>query len=424
MFKKKYTQFISGYKRFFHIVEFQESKTLQGIAWALIVGWFLEFSTWWRFSDFTINAVQEGRHLCWPFFQSCGDWYFLTLEPLGNTQGLMYAFLFALLVSAGYLLIKGRYTAVHALFLLLFFWEMTVLLMSMRLAVNYWYFHVFYAALFLFPFGKLTLLRLGAVLLYFFSGILKLNEGWVDGAYFKALSEGLYLVPNALIPVATNAVIFMEMALVWFLLGKERIYRMVVLALLFVFHVYSVVYVGYVYPSIVLPVVLILFLSDEKSISLRKIFYKKVAGPLLLSLFFVIHVIPYAIEGNAHITGEGNKYGMYMFETNYQCVSSAMFHYTNGEVEEHVSESHYAIQRCDPYTHYFYFKQLCAANGNIDSIEWDFDTSLNGSDLFRIVEVENACELRYKAFQHNKWIQPSFDGLEPVGVVTKNNYRP
>ncbi|NQV93248.1 hypothetical protein HQ403_01990 [Candidatus Kaiserbacteria bacterium] len=413
------------YRDFFHINEVEKSETLKIVAWALLLGWFLEFSTWFKFSDFTINAVEEGRQLCWPFFQSCGDWYFLTLEPIGNTHVLMYGILFGLLITTAYTLIRGMYTRAHVLFLCLFLWEMTVLLMSMRLAVNYWYFHVFYVALFLFPVGKLMFLRLGAVFLYFFSGILKLDDGWLTGSYFKALSEGLYFIPDTLIPVATNAVIFIEIVLVWFLLSSKRGFRMPVLVILFIFHVYSVLFVGYTYPTIALSMVLVLFLSNEGYVSLMQTFKKSVTGIGIFTFFIIVHFIPYTIPGDSRITGEGNKFGMYMFDANYQCNSKAIFHQKDGQVTERESKSFFAIQRCDPYSHLFYLKNLCSIDSDIERVEWAFDISVNGSPLQRIVDEENACNLSYRTLSHNEWIKiPGVDEVSVIGPVSKNSYRP
>jgi hypothetical protein len=413
------------YGKTFHLEEVEKSKTLQLVSWALLLGWFVEFLAWSRFGDFTVNAVLEGKHLCWPFFQSCGDWYFLTQVPLGNSHGAIYAILFGLIIVAGYLLVRGSYKSAHMILFSLFLWEMAVLMMSMRLAVNYWYFHVFYAALFLFPVGKLVFLRIGAVLLYFFSGILKLDDSWISGSYFKALSEGLYFVPDRLIPLATNAVIFMEVILVWLLLSGKKSLRVPVVALLFIFHTYSVVYVGYTYPIIALPIVLILFLSKEEYKFSMHTIRHSFSGVGILFMFLAVHFIPYTISGNERITGEGNKYGMYMFGANYQCASSAGLIYADGRIEEQISNSFYAIQRCDPYAHYFFFKQKCGEFNGPESITWTFDTSINGSPLMRIVDVEDSCSLEYKPFSHNEWIRiPGKDDVEIVGFVLPNQYKP
>lgn len=419
-----FTRIANGYARLFAVDEIVQSVTLQRVAWLLLFGWFVEFFVWSRFGDFTVNAVEAGRHLCWPFFQSCGEWYFLAQEPLGASHYLFYALLFALVIAAGWALMTRRFSLAHVLFVLFLLWELTVMLMAMRLAVNYWYFHLFFALLFLFPFGKLFLLRLGAVLLYFFSGLIKLNDTWLTGSYFTALQEGLYLIPDALIPVATNAVIFMELVLVWFLLSSRRVLRLPVVGLLFLFHVYSAIYVGFVYPAITLPVVLVLFLSQERSAQITRALHpRNIAGGVLIGAFVIVHAIPYVIAGDVRITGEGNRFGMYMFEANYQCQARATVVHTDGSEETETSRSFYANQRCDPYAHYFYLQERCARESGIARIAWTFDTSINGSPLMRIVDVRDACTLSYSAFSHNAWIRlPSREDVPRIAPVSKNRY--
>ena len=407
----------------YSVDEIRSSKTLQLVAWVLLLGWFLEFLTWSRFSDFTLNAVEAGRHLCWPFFQSCGDWYFLSTFPYHNTHGLAYGILFVLLIVAGYALAEKRFSLVHGLFAAFFVWEILVLGMSMRLAVNYWYFHALYAALFLFSTNKVTLLRLGAVLLYFFSGLLKLDGGWLRGEYFTALQEGLYFIPDLLIPLATNAVVVLEIVLVWFLFSKDKRIRYTVLALLGIFHAYSTLYVGFIYPAVAFPIVLILFLAKEETVSPRFIFKKNYIGAFVIISLFVIHAIPYTIEGDSRFTGEGNRFGMYMFEANYQCDSHATFHFLGGEEQEERSVSEFANRRCDPYAHWFFFKERCAADPKIERISWTFDVSVNGSDFLRIVDEDNACALSYEPLSHNAWIRiPGKDGVETIRPASPNRY--
>lgn len=423
LFIERGTHFVRWYRAVFSIVEIESSQTLQWVAGALLFGWYLIFFSWSRFSDFTINAVAEGRHLCWPFFQTCGEWYFLAMPPFGSSHMAVYAVLLGGLVVTTLAILKRHFTIVHAFFLFFFLWEVLVQLLSMRLAANYWYFHLLFAALFLFPREKLLFMRVGAVLLYFFSGTLKLNDGWLEGTYFTTLSEGLFLVPDTLVRLATNGVILLELVGAWFLLSSRHVLRYPVLAILFGFHLYSSLYVGYIYPSVVLPVILLLFLPDEgyplSFIRMRS----SVAGLLLLIGVTLVHGIPYAIAGDARISQEGNKFGVYMFEANYQCKSTALVYYQNGSVETKLSDSFFSNNRCDPYAHFFYIKELCKRNAAIERISWTFDTSINGKPYQRIVDSTHACTLSYEPFSHNKWILlPERGESSVVGYPERNEY--
>lgn len=416
-------KFWGWYARIFAVEEIDRSRTLQLAGGVLLFGWLLEFQNWSRFPDLSVNAVRDGLHLCWPWFQSCGEWYFLTMGALGYSQQVFYALLLGLIVLAGASLVYRRFYYAHAIFLLLFAWEVVGIVLSYRMAVNYWYIHVLFGAMFLFARNKLAFLRIVAVAFYFFAGIIKLDSSWISGEYFKALADGLYLVPDALIPVATNAVILMELVLVWFLFSSRREYKLSVLAILFVFHVYSAIYVGFTYPAVVLPMVLVLFLSREPIPINFRTFKTSIVGSVVVLAFAVVHIIPFMIHGDVRITLEGNKYGNYMFRANYQCESKARFVYEGGRVEERESTSFFANYRCEPYGHFFYFKQMCAKDETIERIEWTFDTSVDGSPLMRIVDVEDTCALEYKPFSHNEWIRvPGEDEVEILGIPAKNRY--
>ncbi|PIR83814.1 hypothetical protein COU18_02405 [Candidatus Kaiserbacteria bacterium CG10_big_fil_rev_8_21_14_0_10_51_14] len=418
-------RFWRRYERMFAVDEIERSRTLQLAGGVLLLGWLLEFQNWSRFPDLSVNAVRDGLHLCWPWFQGCGDWYFLTMGSLGYSQQVFYAGLLGLIVLGGVALVYRRFSYAHAIFLTLFTWEVIGIVLSYRMAVNYWYIHILFGAMFLFARGKLAFLRIIAVVFYFFAGIIKLDSSWLSGKYFSALSDGLYLFPDAFIPVATNAVVLMELALVWLLLSSRREYRLSVLAILFVFHVYSAIYVGFTYPTIVLPMVLVLFLSREETPFRPNVIGKSVVGTFIVVAFAASHLVPFLIEGDVRITLEGNKYGNYMFRANYQCESKANFVYSDGRIEERDSTSFFANYRCEPYGHFFYFKQMCISDDTIERIGWTFDTSVDGSPLQRIVDVEDACSLEYKAFSHNEWIRlPGKDEVEVVGIPAKNRYLP
>src|SRR6202044_4248154 len=67
------------------------------------------------------------------------------------------------------------------------------------------------------------------------------------------------LIPRELIPLATNIVIFMQVVGAWFLLSSRRLLQRTALAFFICFHLYSGIFVAYLYPSISLPLLIILF---------------------------------------------------------------------------------------------------------------------------------------------------------------------
>ena len=161
---------------------------------------------------------------------------------------------------------------------------------------------------------------------------------------------------------------------------------------------------------------------------------------------------PWLIAGDRRITLEGNRYGMFMFEANHQCVgtvktyraikvpitpsikqnnqctgrrcvtSSKIYEEDNLQVREERIEIGAAWNRCDPYVEWSWIQRLCRKDPSIRRIAFTFDHSINGGPFYRIVDEANICGLVYKPFSHNDWIK-----LPPeapvVGVPLKDGYR-
>ncbi len=71
------------YDEIFSLNELYESRVLRATLAVLLFSYFLTFNVWISEFRFTIEAVKEGAHLCWPYAQNCGDWYFLSGLPYG-----------------------------------------------------------------------------------------------------------------------------------------------------------------------------------------------------------------------------------------------------------------------------------------------------------------------------------------------------
>jgi hypothetical protein len=115
-------------------------------------------------------------------------------------------------------------------------------------------------------------------------------------------------------------------------------------------------------------------------------------------------------------------YGLYMFESNHQCVSQATVHRADGTTENLRDESTSARDRCDPYSYWFRIHTLCSRDESIDHVAWTFDHSINGGPFLRIVDVQDACILKYHPFRHNEWIMTEKDAPEMRGHPVENIY--
>jgi hypothetical protein len=321
---------------------------------------------------------------------------------------------------------RKEWTLVHMLMTVLWVVKALILFVfTQQFAANYDYYDTLLLFVILFLPFKLFFARLAFVLFYFLASTIKIHEGWILGTYFTTLSTGLPLFGNALAPLITNFVIFMQVVGTWFLMSKNMLLQRSVLIYMILFHLYSGVLVGYRYPTVALVMLLILFALNTKQtwqpIPLTK---KALAAWIFIALLFILQFIPIVIKGDHKLTLEGNFYGLFMFEANHQCVSNTAVHFKNGTVRERMRRSGDSTWRCDPYEYWFNLKQACKRNENVDRIEWTFDHSINGGPFYRIVDTQNVCELEYKVLGHNEWIRLSEKGeASIVGYPVKNVFQ-
>lgn len=415
-------RFFSWYYRFFSIKEIEESLILQWVFGAILFGFYITFFIWSGSPALTLEAVARGTHLCWPFFQNCGDWLFLSRLPFGYSQTTLYMFFFAVMILTVFMMWQKDWILAHMLMGVLFLWEAAAMLITMTFMANFWYFHlVFTLILLLFPY-KLFFLRFIFVLAYFVSGSVKIHEGWILGTYFSALKTGLPFFPDVAIPFITNLVIFMEIVGSWFLLSSNRILQRLALGYFMLFHLYSGILVRYLYPTIILPLLLILF--GPRPAPMIPPFNKKALGGLFVIIsLFALQSLSLLMDGDKRITLEGNGYGLYMFEANHQCISNVNIYKKDGTIENETKEYFSARYRCNPYRRWFYVMQQCKREKeSIDHIEWQFDHSINGGPFYRIVDENDVCSLEYKPFTHNPWIKLPEKEAPIIGYPVKNYY--
>lgn len=416
--------FWKGYRRFFSIAEIETTSALKWFWGAIIVGFFLRFSSLVgsEGSFITSENFKSMNYTCWPFFQSCGEWYLFSGYPHGYALSAIYAVFFGFMALIAFFMWKQEWALAHFFTLPLFFWKFILtFVFSMSYVANFDYYQIILALIFLFFPRKLFFLRLTLVLLYFLASTVKFHEGWILGTYFTTLKTGLPIFPDSLTPLATNMVIFGEMAVSWFLLSSRDWLRRTALTYFTFFHLYSITLVGYTYPTIVLSPVLILFGMNKKRPE-PPFDKKSLLGWGLIVFLFLGQLSHLVIRGDTKFTLEGNYHGLYMFEANHQCVSSATVYLMDQTAYNLENESISARFRCSPYLTWFFLQQICKRGANVERIQWRFDHSINGGPFYRIVDEENACQLQYHTLRHNEWIRLPEEGAEIIGYPVKNIY--
>ncbi|OGJ58044.1 hypothetical protein A2635_01435 [Candidatus Peribacteria bacterium RIFCSPHIGHO2_01_FULL_51_9] len=417
-------RFLRFYRKIFSIAEIEESTALKWSAGAFLFATFVSFYRWVGEHTITIDAYLKNDYTCWPYFMSCGKYYFLHALPEGYSQTTLYTAFFGLMLLIVYLMYKKDWVLAHMGLLVLWFWKvMFVFVFAYLGGGNFAYYDIILLFIWLFIPYKLFFLRSVFVLLYFLASTIKIDAGWIAGTYFTSLSTGLPIFGNFLAPVATNIVIFMQMVGSWFLLSGRKMLQRLALAGFIFFHLYSGILVEYRYMATALPVLIILFgLFYEKLPIPRD--RKALAGWLLIALLCALQLSRLLIVSptDQRLTLEGNRFGLFMFEANHQCVSYITI-VTNDERSRKLrSESSDAHRRCDPYREWFSIQQLCSRTPDASYIEWKYDHSVNGGPFYRIVDEQNACSLTYMLWKHNSWIKRYSDKPEIIGYPLENIY--
>ena len=415
-------RFRNWYDSSFSLKELYESELLKAALVAVLFAYFLTFNIWIQEFRFTIEAVEQGKHLCWPYAKNCGDWYFLSGLPFGYTANIFYMGLFGIMGWSAWAMWRGQWRLAHGLMWPLFIWKaLMVLLFSMSQVGNYEYYHlVFSLILRAFP-HKIFFLKFSLVWFYFLSVAAKIHPAWTLGTYFSTLKTGLPVLPDMVMPVWTNFVIFMEMVGAWFLLGPKNLWQRLAFIFFVIFHLYSGLLVSYRYPATVLPMLFILFgpLYQQTKIPTG---IKTLPGWLLMALLGLGQSISHIIPGDEKSTMEGNFYGLYMFEANHQCVEQATIYRKGDDPEVLKKESFQARNRCDAYRVWFKHQQQCKSDSTIERIEIQFDHSINGNPFYRTIDIPDICAVDYKPFSRNDWIKTDKEGAELIGYPMRNYY--
>ncbi len=441
------------YHRLFSVEEIEQNLVLQWSFGASLIFFFITYYRWLRSPKLTIEAAQQGLAVCWPYFQNCTDYFFLHDLEHGYSQPLFYMALFAIMFVIVWCMWQKRWAVAHLLLTVLLVWEILgVFVLTYDLAAPYHYYHVVLTAVLLFATHKEFFLKFSFVFMYFMSVTTKFDATWILGTYFTALRDGLPLLPDSLTMPITNFVIFMQTIGCWFLISKRKILQRLSFAYFVAFHLYSVLFVLYFYPTASLPPLLVLFgpLYRYTPIPFSR---KTVVGWLIIALLAIFQILGFTAPGDRRMTLEGNKFGMFMFEANHQCIVIVGTHtkkalqQVNWEAEsgrpcasffcmtkittqntkddltfrEIRYESGTAWNRCYPYERWSRYHDQCSKDPDIERISLTMDHSINGGPFYRTVDVSNICDVPYYAWQKNDWIQ-SPPEAPLIGYPVTNTY--
>ncbi len=399
--------------KLFSIEEVENSKTLQLGYFLFLISLTTTFFSW-DGKGITFSEI------CLSHVSNC-DWYksfFLLIpQPYSYSESIFYVILYALLVLVAFFVYKKEYLEAHFVLLFLFLWKLYIVY-GFSVSGNYDYYDIVLLAVFLFSANKLFFLRVSFVFLYFLASTIKIHDGWIVGTYFTSLHNGLPLFPDVAVPVLTNIVILTQMVACWLILlpKKNPLFKFFIVEFIF-FHFYSGTIVNYRYILSSIPPLIILFLHpDTIPFHKKKIFF----GSVLLIFLLGMQMVAIKIPGDQKLTLEGDRYGLYMFEANHQCVERSTTT-INKVTKNSTNFSARARTRCYPDAIFNKLKRNCTADNKAE-VSFMLDHSINGGPFYRVIDEKNICNLSYRPFDKNSWIKSELDNPKIVGYPVKNYY--
>ena len=392
------------YKRLFSIDEIKGSTTLKLMGGAVLLGHLINYYFLVQTMNGTVQGVENGTNVCWPFLQGCEAFIFLQSFPTSHMQRIIYACLFFIIVYAAKALLENKIARAHGCIFILFIWHLYISLISYSQYMTvgaYTYYILALTFVFVFCMHRRFFFCLLFIFFYFLSVTTKLSDTWILGTYFSSEMAGAPLFSNTLVPFATNFVILIELFLPWFLISRHTKIQRATFYIFSLFHFYATFIVMYHYSIIAVPAYLILFGSRFTPFKTIPVDKKSWLGWSLIILLCVIQAVPHLISKDRWITLEGGLYGMYMIEANHQC--DVRIHDGNDIVQhvQHVKPSY----RCDPYQIVTVAQNTTCAKNPDKSYRIEFLHSVNGGPFYEIINEDNLCTLEYKAFTHNEWIK-------------------
>jgi hypothetical protein len=371
--------------------------------------------TWldWTSRDPIARYIARGMDpICWPFWESCGDFRFLTV---GQADGLLWAYL-ALALASGVAFFRARTARTgYAGLVLLEALHLAVLVQDFRLRMNQHYMLAWIVLAFLFGPARRALLPALLASFYFWAGVLKLDYEWLSGSALYHTDR--FWIPAPLVPASCAYVVVMETVLVFGIFSRRAWLFWVTIAQLAVFHVFSWAIVGFYYPLLMFALLSVLVLARTldgpegwPSFDLIRRDIRLVAP--LLAVFAALQLVPYAFPGDTALTGEGRLFALNMFDARVVCEAGLVVHRDGGKDQALPMHPKALAQRiaCDPISYFNMARAQCVRLAGTAGFR-DFDLHLRSRrtsdpELRDVVDVKDFCSagLTYDLWRPNDWI--------------------
>jgi hypothetical protein len=336
--------------------------------------------------------------ICWPFWEGCAAAHVFSAEAL-RAAVLAYGAL-GLMVAA--LWWRGPPRLAHGLHLGLELCKLALIAQDFRLRHNAHTMATFAAAALLLTGKPRQALPVLVTLFYVWAGLLKLTPDWLGGQALPALPVAL---PTWAVALACQAVVVLELGVVWGLLASERRWQRRALGLLGAFHAASWAIVGYFYPLVMAALLAAVWRCREGEPGLLTP-RLEASTWLLAGTLSLLQCVPRLLPGDTALTGEGRWMALHMFDARVRC--RATLRGAGGEREVVLPDP--LRIHCDPIVVTARAQALCAERGwTADpSVALTLDARRAGGDRDRrVLELPGFCVQppRYQWLGHNRWIR-------------------
>jgi len=355
--------------------------------------------------------------ICWPLLPACEG--LRVLDP-AQLSWVLVAYLLAA-IAVGLLFLSAAQTesaywgllALNAL-------KAGIMLLDFRLRMNQHYMAFAVSAAYLFVPGKRSAIRVLVTLFYFWAGTLKLNWEWISGA---GLYRPIWLFSGSGIIAACLYVIVLELVVCWGLLARRAWIFWAALGQFVVFHIFSWPVVGFFYPLLMFAI-----LSIHPMCRLVPATAARVPEPSLLESlvrgragwstyatlagFSLLQLTPYAFPGDRSLTGEGRLYALHMFDARPVCEGYAELRPAEGPaVRVNLKLALDTRIACDPVVFYNRARNLCRRPDTAPVAFRDLDLYVfarraTDTALRPLIALPGFCSraVTYDPFRHNEWI--------------------
>lgn len=400
------------------VAEIERDPVLRWFVAALALTHTLTVVFWWQ-TDVLSWLSDQVEPICWPGLDFCEQ---LTRQSVADLKVVVILYAVVAVLVAGLCLSRRTTIFAYTGLGLLTLFKIGLMSHDLRSSHNA-HIIVFYLSAALLLLGnKRVALRLTLTMVYFFAGVIKLDEAWLSGNNLGTVPSFLSILPTSFL---TRYVVFLELLVVWFLQASNRVLFWAAFGQFVVFQAVAYGFIGWYFPTTML-LLLSFFPVDRLAApkpyattwsAFRAAPRPRVWLPLaaFLALFAAMQSAPPLISRSPILTGEGKFLALHMFDTKVRCDAQLRLIHRGQRIEMSFFPDLRTISprlACNPVAFFWRAKQVCK-QGVYGGQEFeDFDLIVQiayyGQEavLRPLVDVHDFCrsDIGYRALGHNAWL--------------------